>query len=202
MEEILRRVATSIQPAYGCHLRQVSAGLPHDVGSNSGTCTSRRPNKRCSRRHTALSLLGFAGLASLQSVAGAAELYRWAAGQKAERLSVGTGQEMHYSLWSNLIPFSLLSIGVIPVLARALELRQEQPEFLRNFLSFLFLFLLAPMFSLFALALLPLFGLVALGALFLPTGRTKAILLWASSGGAAGTVAGVAYIAVLNTFTR
>lgn len=107
---------------------------------------------------------------------------------------------MYHTLWANLIPFVIVSIGVILILARALELRQERPEILRNFLSFGFPFLVAPMFSLFALALLPLFGLLALCALFLRTGKAKAILLWASFGGAAGTVAAVGYMAVLNTF--
>ena len=107
---------------------------------------------------------------------------------------------MHWKhLLPTLIPFIVVSIAFIMFFARAIEVREERPQLLRNTISFFVPFLLAPSLSVYGLILLPLFLLAAIIELCIPSRRFKGMVFWLGLGGTTGIIGIWLYIFLMNT---
>jgi hypothetical protein len=107
---------------------------------------------------------------------------------------------------ANIILIGSLAVGTLLFLRRAVPLRRERPELLRNGLWFLLPFLLMPLTFLFGLILLPVSLVVVLVALVAgvlrrgPVSLIRGPLFWASLGELASGVVMFGCLDILNTY--
>ena len=107
---------------------------------------------------------------------------------------------MNSAAGASLVTLVGLGIPAILFLWRAIPLRRERPELLRNGLWFMLPFLVWPVTWYFSLIIAPIALMIAVVTFYLPADKKKGSLFYAAIGELAASVLGMGMLAILNTF--
>ena len=107
---------------------------------------------------------------------------------------------MNAAAGASLVTLTGLGIPAIIFLWRAIPLRRERPELLRNGLWFMLPFLVWPVTWYFSLIIAPTALVVAVVTLYLPAEKKKGPLFYAATGELTASILGMGMLAIVNTF--